>query len=67
MNAADAHFTITLGGLRAILVFVMSATYRLGRILQRIDSHIKDSNVIHDKIDERLTWLERRRPRNDRP
>lgn len=61
MNASDIHFTITLGGLTAVFISVLTAGYRLGRILQRLDSHIRESNDIHKVINDRITWLERRR------
>jgi len=65
MNATDWHFTITSGGIALVIGGLVHTVYRLGRILQRMDSHIDQSNDIHDKIDRRITWLERRRLTRD--
>ena len=64
MTAANIHFTITIGGLVGIFVLLITSVYRLGRLLQKFDSHIEESNAIHRAIDKRLTYLERRRSRN---
>lgn len=61
MTASTIHFTVTISGIGGIFFTVLGCGYRLGRILQRLESHIDESNEIHKVIGDRVTWLERRR------
>jgi hypothetical protein len=61
VNVSDWHFVITSGGLGGILVTALRIIYKMGRLLERFDNHIADSNEIHKVINDRLTWQERRR------
>jgi hypothetical protein len=64
VNASDIHFTITAGGIATVIVGLMRVSYTLGKLLNRIDSHINESNEIHKAIGDRVTYLERRRRLN---
>jgi hypothetical protein len=60
-DTLDVHFYITLGGLGAVGLALLRTTFRLGKILQHMDSHMEQSAEIHKAMDRRITWLERRR------
>jgi hypothetical protein len=65
MNASDWHFLIQMVGIASSVGILLRNMLRIGRSIERIDNHIKESNEIHKVINERITWLERRRRLDD--
>jgi hypothetical protein len=50
VNASNLHFTITLGGLSGAIGSALLCAYRMGRLLETLDSHIEQCNQIHQLL-----------------
>lgn len=59
-DEAIRYYTI-VAGMLAILGGIGHAVYRLGRILEKFGSHVKDSTEVHKDVEQRLRVVEGRR------